>query len=113
MKWEIVYYNEKLEKEIFRLPETLLARFIRTTDIMQEFGPNIGMPHTRAMGDGLFELRLKGKEGIGRVFYCTLIGNNICFLHSIIKKTQKTPIKDLQLAQFRMKEVKNNDKKNA
>ena len=110
MRWKIIYYNEKLEKEIFKLPDTLLARFIRMTEVMQEFGPNIGMPHTRTMGDGLFELRLKGKEGISRIFYCTLVRNNICLLHSIIKKTQKTPHKDLQLAQFRMKEVKNGKK---
>jgi phage-related protein len=64
------------------------------------------MPHTRAMGDGLFELRLKGKEGITRVFYCTLVDKSIYLLHVLVKKTQKTPIKDLQLAQSRMKEVK-------
>jgi hypothetical protein len=38
---------------------------------MLEFGPNIGMPHTRPLKNGLFELRVKGKEGIARVFYCT------------------------------------------
>lgn len=86
MKWEIAYYSATLEKEILNLPDTLLAKYIRMTDIMQEFGPNIGMPHTKAMGNGLFELRLKGAEGIARVFYCTLIGNTICFLHCIIKK---------------------------
>ncbi len=109
MKWEIAYYSAKLEKEILNLPDTLLAKYIRITDVMQEFGPNIAMPHTKAMGNGLFELRLKGAEGIARVFYCTLIDNTICFLHSIIKKTQRTPLKDLQLAQSRMKEVKQHD----
>ena len=107
MCWEIDYYNEKLEKEIFNLPNTLLARFIKLTEIMQEFGPNIGMPHTKALGDGLFELRLKGKEGIARVFYASLINKSIYLLHSIIKKTEKIPLKDLQLAKTRMKEVKN------
>ena len=38
---------------------------------MEVYGPDLGMPHTRAMGDGLFELRLKAAEGIARVFFCT------------------------------------------
>lgn len=107
MKWRIVYYNEKLENDIFRLPDTLQAKFIRITEIMMESGPNIGMPHTRSMGNGLFELRLKGKEGIARVFYCILVDQYIYLLHNIIKKKQKTPLNDLQLARTRMKEVKN------
>jgi phage-related protein len=59
------------------------------------------------MGSGLFELRLKSKEGISRVFFCTLLGREIVMLHQFVKKTDKTPIKDLMLAQTRMKEWKN------
>lgn len=106
MQWKIVYYSENLENDIFHLPDTLLAKFIRITELMKEAGPNIGMPHTKAMGDSLFELRLKGKEGIARVFYCTLINRTIYLLHDIVKKQQKTPLKDLQVAKIRMKEVK-------
>lgn len=113
MKWKITYYNEKLEEEIFGLPDTLLARYIKLTEMMEEFGANIGMPHTRAMGQGLFELRLKGKEGIARVFYCTLIRNHIHMLHCFIKKKDKTPLKDLRLAQSRMKEVIKNATQNS
>lgn len=58
------------------------------------------------MGDGLFELRPKGSEGIARVFYCMLIGKRIMILHGFIKKTQKTPPKELAVAKRRMKEVK-------
>jgi len=64
------------------------------------------MPHTRAMGDGLFELRLKAAEGIGRVFYCTLVGRKIVMLHQFTKKSEKTPRKELEIARRRMKEVK-------
>jgi phage-related protein len=69
-------------------------------------GPNIGEPHTKAFGDGLFELRLKGAEGIARVFYCALIGKRIVMLHSFVKKSLKTPSKELNLAMKRMKEIK-------
>lgn len=74
---------------------------------MVVFGANLGEPHTKALGDGLFELRIKGAEGIARVFYCTLIGKRIFMLHNFIKKTPKTPPKELKLAIQRMKEIKN------
>lgn len=74
-----------------------------------EFGPDLGMPHTRAMSMGHFELRLKSREGIGRVFYCTLVDRKIVMLHQFVKKTDKTPPKELALARKRMKEWKNVD----
>jgi len=64
------------------------------------------MPYTKAMGNGLFELRLQGKDSIGRVMYCTLVNQQIVMLHSFIKKTQKTPKHDLNIAIERMNEVK-------
>lgn len=69
-------------------------------------GPNLGAPHTKAFGHGLFELRLKGAEGIARVFYCTVVGKRIVMLHCFVKKSQKTSQVDLNLATTRMKEVK-------
>jgi phage-related protein len=54
----------------------------------------------------LFELRLKGAEGIARVFYCTLVGKQIVMLHCFVKKSQKTPINERRIAEERMKEVK-------
>ena len=72
-------------------------------------GPNLGEPHTEAFGGGLFELRLKGAEGIARVFYCTLVGRRIVMLHGFIKKTQKTPPRERRVAEARLKEIKNAD----
>ena len=88
------------------LPVTLQARYIALTDRMLEHGPNLGQPHTDAFGGGLFELRLKGAEGIARVFFCTMVGQEIVMLHSFIKKSAKTPVKELLLAKQRMKEIK-------
>ena len=68
-----------------------------------EFGPNVKMPHSKAMGKGLFELRLKGKEGIGRVFYCFLVGRRIIILHAFIKKTPTTPEAEMKIARKRIK----------
>jgi hypothetical protein len=47
---------------IFEMPAGLLARYLRYTDRMEVYGPDLGMPHTRAMGEGLFELRVKASE---------------------------------------------------
>jgi phage-related protein len=69
MEWEILYFNEDLQHAIMSLPAGIQARFIHLAGRIEIFGPNLGMPHSRAMGNGLFELRMKSREGIGRVFY--------------------------------------------
>ncbi|HED06741.1 MAG TPA: type II toxin-antitoxin system RelE/ParE family toxin [Ignavibacteria bacterium] len=109
MNWSIEYYNSDIEKKILSLPNGLLARYLRLTDLMLEFGSNLGMPHTRFLEDGLIELRIKSKEGIARVFYCTLIGKRIVILHLFIKKSNKTPKKEIQTAKKRMRKVLEND----
>jgi len=106
MNWAINYYSESLQDAILDLPAGFLARFLRYADRMELYGPDLGMPHTRAMGEGLFELRLKAAEGIARVFYCTMIGKRIVMLHLFIKKTDKTPPKELAIARRRLKEIK-------
>ena len=73
---------------------------------MIALGPNIGEPHTKAFGEGLFELRLKGDGGIARVFFCTLVGRRIVMLHSFIKKSERTPSREREVAETRMKEIK-------
>ncbi len=75
---------------------------------MEKFGADLRMPHSRAMGDGLFELRPRGREGIGRVFYCTQIGRRIVVLHSFVKKTQETPAAELRIGRQRLKKVLDN-----
>ncbi len=76
-------------------------------ELMELHGANLGEPHTKSMGDGLFEIRAKAREGIGRGLFCYLDGKQIKVLHVFIKKSQKTPKKDLKIAKDRMKEVKN------
>jgi phage-related protein len=108
MEWDIIYYSEALQEEISTLPVGIQARYIHLTDRMRIYGANLGMPHTKAMKDGLFEMRMKSKEGVGRVFYCTLVNKRIVMLHSFIKKTKGTPSKELKIAISRMNEVKAN-----
>jgi phage-related protein len=106
VSWSIEYFNARVETALLKLPKGLLARYLRLTDLMLEFGSDLGMPHTKALGDGLFEVRLKGREGIARVFYCVIIEKRIVVLHIFTKKSQKTPKQELALAKRRLKEVK-------
>jgi phage-related protein len=98
-----------VQEQILDLPDTLAARYIVLTRRMVAIGPNLGEPHTKAFGDGLFELRLKGAEGIARVFFCTQIGKRIVILHSFIKKSDRTPQRELDVAHTRLKEIKHAD----
>ena len=106
MDYTIAYYSEAVQDQITDLPDTLAARYVVLTRRMVALGPNLGEPHTKAFGDGLFELRLKGAEGIARVFFCTLVGKRIVMLHSFIKKSERTPQRERETAETRMKEVK-------
>ncbi|MGK7943462.1 MAG: type II toxin-antitoxin system RelE/ParE family toxin [Microcystaceae cyanobacterium] len=106
MTWQITFYNEKVERETLNFPPGILANFLHIAEMIEEFGPMLGKPYVSSMGGGLFEIRAKGKEGIGRSFYCTLKGREVIILHSFIKKSQKTPKKELDLAKKRMKELK-------
>ena len=107
MTWAVSYYSERVKQEVLALPAGIYAAYERLLEVIQIYGPNLKMPHSKAMGDGLFELRPKGTEGIGRVFYCMQVGRCIVVLHSLVKKTQATPPDELRLARKRLKEVRN------
>lgn len=86
-------------------PAGILASFLHVAELIEQYGPGIGMPFTRRIGAGLFEIRAKGKEGIVRALYCCLAGKELVILNAFVKKTQKTPKKEVALARKRMKEV--------
>jgi len=108
MDWKILYYNENVQELINDWPIGIRAFYARVTERVEIFGPNLGMPFTRSMGKGLFEIRAKGKEGIGRAFFCIIVDQRIVILHAYIKKTHKTPQKELKIARRRMTDVKAN-----
>ena len=105
MSWRISFYNRKVKLQVLAFPEGILASFLHIAELIEEFGPKIGMPFTRSIRSSLFEIRAKGKEGIARAFYCSLAGKELVILNAFVKKTQKTPKKELALARKRMKEV--------
>lgn len=106
MRWKITYFNTNVYKTLLKWPDKLLAKYLRIMELMEKNGADLGMPFTKALGNGLFEIRASAQEGIGRVFFCTLIDKDIIVLHSFIKKTQQTPEKELSIARKRLMEVK-------
>jgi phage-related protein len=105
MSWTISFYSEKVKEETQGLPVGILASFLRITELIEDFGPNLGRPHTAPLGDGLFEIRAKGREGIARSVFCTVKGKEIVILISVVKKGNKLPKRHMDKAMKRMKEV--------
>lgn len=105
MSWIVEFYNESVQEAILAMPPKIQARMIKLLELIEKHGANLGPPHTEAMGDGLFEVRAKAQEGIGRSLYCYMKGRHIMVLHAFVKKSTKTPKPDLQLALKRKREV--------
>ncbi len=111
MKWNVSFYSQRVLKDIQEWPMHIQAKFYWIVSIMRDSGiEEIGMPHIKPMKKGLFEIRAQGSEGIGRAFFCIKKGKVIIILSGFIKKVQKTPQKELDLARKRMEEVQNDEK---
>ncbi len=108
MRWTIDFYNKKVEKELEQWPNGIKTKFTWIVDLIEEFGPEeIGMPHIKPFGKGLFEIRAKGLEGLGRAFFCIEKGRVVLVVSSFIKKSQKTPADEILLTRKRIAEVQN------
>lgn len=105
MAYDVEYFHPRVLAVIEAWPVDLLADYARLVELLMVHGPNLRMPHSRTMGDGLFELRPHGRSGIGRALYCFLVGRRVVVLHALVKKTAQTPDKDLKLARKRAKEL--------
>ena len=105
MGWT-VFLDERLESWLNDIPKDIKARIISIVDLLVEHGPqNVREPYVKHLQGKLYEIRAKGKDGIARVFYFTMTGQRIVLLHGFIKKTQKTPKRELAIAVVRMKEI--------
>lgn len=91
-----IYIDASVEKFIQSLEEFTIAKVFRTIDLLEKFGSKLGMPHTKKVSNKLFELRIRGKQEV-RIFYC-FRKKSIYLISGFIKKSQKTPHKELQNA---------------
>jgi phage-related protein len=71
----------------------------------------VGMPYVRHLEGKLWEIRMRGKAGISRALYVTAIGRRVIVLRAFIKKPEKTPASEIQLALERAKEIRSNEPK--
>ena len=94
-------FDDSIEKFIESLEKQTIAKVFHAIDVLEEFGPRLGMPHSKKIGDSLFELRIRGAQEI-RIFY-TFHRSFIVFLHGFVKKSEKTPKKEIRVALQRVR----------
>ncbi|MBP3730311.1 MAG: type II toxin-antitoxin system RelE/ParE family toxin [Mailhella sp.] len=106
MSWSVTFLNELVYEEFLALPKSLIAVTLRIVDLIEKNGlEKTGMPYVRHLQDKLWEIRAKGKDGIARSLYVTASGRRVVIVRCFVKKTQRTPDKELKLALQRAKEV--------
>ena len=102
--YETVDGRRPVEKFIESLDVETQDKFVIKQQLLQDFGPQLRHPHTDHLGEGIFELRFKGKEGQIRVLFFFFYEKRIIFTNGFVKKTQKAPRKEIEIAQERRKD---------
>jgi phage-related protein len=106
MRWTFQTLNVLVDEEVGRLPPDMQARFLRFGDIIEQAGlealPRDSVKHLEGR---LWELRITGRDGISRAIYVTASGRRVIVVRVFIKKTQKMPRRELEIARQRAKEV--------
>ena len=106
VQWAVEVLNDAVEAELLSLPKDMQARFLRISELLESFGPQrVGLPHVRPLGEKLWEMRMTGRDGIGRAIYTAAAGRRLIVLHAFVKRTQKTPRRAIDLALKRLKEI--------
>ena len=107
MPWTVEVLNALVAEEIAALPADMRARLVRLTGLIEQIGfealPRDSVKH---LEDKLWELRITGRDGISRAIYVTATGWRMVILRVFVKKTQKTPPREIDLARERAKEVR-------
>jgi phage-related protein len=104
--WQVEVLNETVGAEIEALPTDMQARFLRLAERICQVGlETLGEPHVKHLEGKLWEMRLKGRDGIARALYVTAIRRRAVVVRAFVKKTQATPRSEIELALRRAKEV--------
>ncbi len=106
MAWTVETLNEAVDAELADLPADMRARFVRVAELIVAVGlPNVREPHVKHIRGPIWEIRLKGKAGIARALYVTARAQRVVVVRAFVKKAQKTPAKEIELALQRGKEL--------
>jgi phage-related protein len=104
--WRVEILNEAVAAEIAVLPTDIQARFLRLAERIASVGlESLSEPHVKHLEGKLWEMRLTGRDGIARALYVTAIGRRVIVVRAFVKKTQKTPRSEIELALQRAKEI--------
>ncbi len=107
MAWGVETLNSIVDAELQSLPADMRARFVYVSQLIEEFGlERVHEPHIKHLQGSLWEIRMKGRDGISRAIYVTATGQRVVVLRVFLKKTQKTPRQEIQLALQRAKEFR-------
>ena len=106
MNWRIEYFSKSVQDEIESWPVDMQAKLYRIIELIQGFGlQKVREPYVKHLKDKLWEMRVKGHDGIARALYVTAHEKRVVIVHAFRKKTQKTPKEAIRLAQLRLKEM--------
>ena len=106
MAWTVETLNETVDAEVADLPADMRARFVRIAELIEAVGlPNVREPHVEHIRGPVWEIRLKGKAGVARALYVTAKAERVVVVRAFVKKTQKTPTREIDLALERAKEL--------
>lgn len=104
--WRIVFLDEDVKAEVDALPVDMRASFQRIAELIQVHGlERIREPYVKHLEGPLWEMRLSGRSGIARACYVTAVGKRVVVVHVFIKKTQKTPRREIATALRRAREI--------
>lgn len=104
--WAVGYGDARAEKEVKKLSVDMRADLLRITDMIERYGlENVHAPHVKYLDKKIWEIRVRGRDGIARALYVTAAGKQLIILHAFIKKTQQTPDDAINLAVKRGKEL--------
>ena len=107
MGWTVETLNETVDSELADLPEDMQARFVRIAELIEAVGlANVREPHVKHIRGSIWEIRLKGKAGIARALYVAVTGQRVVVVRVFVKKTEKTPNSEIEIALERAKELK-------
>jgi phage-related protein len=106
MGWVVEFLNRTVAAEVEALPNDMRAKFLRIVQMIESWGiERIREPHVKHLEGRLWEMRMTGRDGISRAIYVVAAGRRVVVVRAFIKKTQKTPPSELELARRRAKEV--------
>ncbi|MCR4313778.1 MAG: type II toxin-antitoxin system RelE/ParE family toxin [Candidatus Uhrbacteria bacterium] len=97
---EIRFFHHEIEEFVVSLEKPTIAKVLRTFDLLEKFGHQLGMPHSKKVGDGIFELRIRGVQEV-RFLYTFQRSRIVIVLHGFVKKSQKLPPREFRIAQER------------